>query len=109
MDQTQMARLLEELGTTPEEVATSLKASGVRGVRNDARFLNIIVRYVQSRIRVDVQTLDMMAGDKLRMILGSASGTLRKVETGIPEPVRQFLDAFDRGHYPDLELLANGG
>ena len=106
IDQAQMAKLLDLMGTTPDEVANTLKAGGVRGVRNAARFLNIIVRYIQGRIRIEARSLDMTAGDKLRMILGNVSGTFLKIEAGIPEPVRLFLDAFNRGHYPDLELPA---
>ena len=100
MDKDQMAKLLEELGATADEVADSLKANGVRGVRNAARFLNIIVRHVQGRIRVDARSLDMMKRDRLRLTLGNG-GT---VEAVLPEPVRLFLDAFNRGEYSELEL-----
>ncbi len=104
MDREQMAKLLEELGATPDEVAASLKGNGFRGVRNAARFLNILVRYAQARIRVDAWSLDMMNRDRLRLTLGNG-GT---VEAVLPEPVRLFLDAFNRGEYSDLELPPDG-
>jgi hypothetical protein len=104
MDQGQMAKLLSELGATPDEVAASLKASGVRGIRNAARTLNIIVRHVQGRIRVDAWALDMMLGDRLRLTLGDG----RRVEAVIPVPVLVFLDGFNRGEYPELELPPDG-
>ena len=100
MDQDQMAKLLEELGATQDDVAASLKANGVQGVRNAARTLNIIVRYVQGRIRVDAWSLDMMMPGKLRLTYGDG----RTAEAFIPEAVRLFLDAFNHGRYPDLEL-----
>lgn len=100
MDQGKMAKLLEELGTTPDEVAASLKANGVQGVRNAVRFLNPVVRHVQGRVRVDAWSLDLMQRDKLRLTFVDG----RKEDTVIPEAVRLFLDAFNRGKYPDLEL-----
>jgi len=96
MDQGKMAKLLEELGTTPGEVAASLKANGVQGVRNAVRFLNPIVRHVQGRARVDAWSLDLMQRDKLRLTFVGG----RKEETLITEAVRLFLDAFNRGEYP---------
>jgi hypothetical protein len=100
MDQSQMAKVLEELGATLDEVAERLQVSGVQGVRNAVRFLNPIVRYVHERVRVDARSLDLIQGDQLRLTLGNG----RKIEVVIPEPVRRFLDAFDRGRFPELEL-----
>jgi hypothetical protein len=104
MDQSQMAKLLEGLGTTADEVAANLKAHGVQGVRNAARTLNIIVRHVQGRIRVDAWSLDMMKPGKLRLTYGDG----RTEEAVIPDPVRLFLDAFNRGQHPELELPPDG-
>jgi hypothetical protein len=103
MDQSQVAQLLEEMGATHEEVAQCLRASGVQGVRNTARFLNPIVRYVQALVRVDARSLDLMQPGMLRLVLGNG----RKIETSLPEAVRQFLDAFNRGAYSELELPGN--
>ena len=80
MDHEQMAKLLDELGTTANEVAASLKANGVQGIRNATRTLNIIVRHVQGRIRVDAWSLDMMERNRLRLTLGDG----RRVETRHP-------------------------
>jgi hypothetical protein len=93
-------RILAKMGGTGEEVAATLKASGVRGIRNAARFLNPVVRYVQSRIRVDALGLDVMQGDKIRLTYGNG----KKEDAPIPHAVRVFLDAFNRGKYPELEL-----
>ena len=37
--------MLVDLGNTPDEVADTLRASGITGVRNTVRFLNPIVRF----------------------------------------------------------------
>jgi hypothetical protein len=66
--------------------------------------LNIIVRHVQGRIRVDAWALDMMKPGKLRLTYGDG----RKVEAVIPEAVHLFLEAFNQGRYPDLELPPDG-
>ncbi len=99
----ELGAMLKELGETPDEVATALKANGIRGVRNAARFLNPIVRYAQGQVMVDALGLDVMQGDTLRLIFHDG----RKEETPLPPTVRKFLDAFNVGKYPDLELPAD--
>ena len=100
MDQSQMGKLLEEMGSTPDEIADHLRAAGVQGVRNTVRFLNPIVRYVQQHVQVDAWSLNMIQGDRLRLTIDNR----QKVEAVIPAAVRLFLDAFNRGTYPDLEM-----
>jgi hypothetical protein len=101
MDQGQMAKLLDELGATPDEVAARLKVQGIQGVRNAVRFLNPVVRYLAGRIRVDAFGLDVMKGDRVRLSYGEGTP---KEEVLIPDAIRQFLDRFNRGQYPELEL-----
>lgn len=96
----QPERLLEQLGTTPDEVAATLKRHGVQGVRNTVRTLNPIVRFVQNQIQVDPISADVMQGDKIRLIYGYG----QKEEALLPAAVRQFMDAFNRGDYPELFL-----
>jgi hypothetical protein len=81
-------------------VATALKAKGIQGVRNAARFLNPIVRYAQGWVKVDAPSLDVMKGDTLRLIVHHG----REEEAPLAQAVWQFLDAFNRGKYPELEL-----
>ncbi len=92
---------LESMGGTAEEVAAAVRARGVQGVRNTVRVLNPVVRYVQNALRKDNLDLDVMTGKTIRVNSGS---TVRKEEVALPEAVRQFLDTFNRGDYPDLEL-----
>ena len=76
-----------------------MKANGVQGVRNTVRFLHPLVRYLQSQLRVDA-SLDLMQRDRLRLTFGNG----REEEAILPEAARQFMDGFDRGAYPELEL-----
>ena len=92
---------LEGMGGTADEIAATLRAKGVRGVRNAVRFLNPVVRYVQNTLRYDNLDLDVMTGKTIRLNSGSV---VKMQEVAIPEAVRQFLDAFNRGAYPDVEL-----
>lgn len=92
---------LEQMGGTPEDVAASLRAVGVQGVRNAVRNLNPVVRYVQAAMRLDNLDMDVMTGQTVRL---NNSSVVRILEVALPEPVKQFMHAFNRGSYPDLEL-----
>jgi hypothetical protein len=95
MDQ---ATMLNQLGNTAQDVALSLRNRQIRGVRNTARFLNPVVRYVQGQVP-GARSIDAMTGESVRIVL--ADGTKR--ELPLPQAVKDFLDAFNRGEFPDLE------
>jgi hypothetical protein len=96
MDQ---ATMLDQLGQTADEVAAFLKKQQIQGVRNTVRFLNPIVRYVQGQVS-DARTIDVMTGETLRILFLDG----RRQEVSLPKAVKEFLDAFNRGAFPDLEL-----
>lgn len=91
--------MLEQLGQTPDEVASSLKAKGIKGVRYAVRFLNPVVRYIQMQLGDPLLHIDVTGGSTLRTVHSDGS----KEESRLPDAVREFLDAFNRGDYPDLE------
>ena len=91
--------MFERLGNSPEEVASALKSEGIQGVRNTVRFLNPIVRYAKGFLDGSAE-IDLISGDRLRIVF--ATGEINEV--AVPLPVQQFLEAFHRGDYPDLEL-----
>jgi hypothetical protein len=93
------AMLLQGLGNTAEEVALRLGLMGIQGVRNTVRILNPIVRYIQTNV-ADAWNINVIAGDMLSMNFRDG----RKEEVALPNAIRQFLDAFNRGTYPELEL-----
>lgn len=93
-----LSKALQKMGANAEEVAATLRASGVQGVRNTVRGLNPIVRYIQNTFRLDNFNADVMTGTTFR-IHGATSQ-----EVVLPQAVTDFLDAFHRGQYPDLQL-----
>jgi hypothetical protein len=44
--------------------------------------------------------MDVMEADRVRLTFGNG----RREEAPLPAAVRQFMDRFNRGDYPDLEL-----
>jgi hypothetical protein len=93
-----LRKVLEQLGASAEEVAAMLRATGVQGVRNTVRVLNPIVRYVQNAVRRDNLDADVMTGKTFRV------HGVKTQEVTLPQAVMDFLDAFNRGAHPDLEL-----
>jgi hypothetical protein len=96
----ELSRLLKDLGGTADEVADALRTKRVRGVRNAARYLNPIVRYVQVCLRDESMDMDVITSGCLSIHFRTAPTQ----EVPIPQPVMQFLDAFNRRAYPELEL-----
>jgi hypothetical protein len=94
------AAMFQQLGDTPEQVASALKNKGIQGVRNTVRMLNPIVRYAQTQVAESLD-MDVIKGDMLRMTFHDG----RMEEIPIPPAVIEFLDAFNRGAYPDLEMV----
>lgn len=94
-------QILADLGATADDVAASLGARGVKGVRNAARQLNIVVRYVQSQLKEDVASVDLTQGSVLRVVMGSGRPT---EFAAVPPSVAEFLNLFNDGGYPHLEL-----
>src|SRR5437764_7813235 len=99
-----VAKLLAELGHTPDDVAASLRVASVQGIRNAARYLNPIVRWVIGRTQTKPFNVDVMQGDRLRIRLPDGG----EVEVALPGAVLRFLAAFDQGQYPDLEMPPGG-
>jgi hypothetical protein len=75
----QAAGLLAQLGDNADEVAGSLKASGIQGIRNTARFLNPIVRHLQAQI-VGTSEMNLIKGNQLSIALRDG----RKVDIPLP-------------------------
>ena len=94
---------MDLLGKNTDEVAATLRAQGVRGVPNAVRFLNPIVRYAQGRAGGNAS--GVLLDDTLTLTF--PDGRVQKEP--IPQAVREFLDAFNRGGYPDLVLPPDQG
>jgi hypothetical protein len=95
----QASEILALAGDSPDQIAETLRARGVQGVRNAVRMLNPIVRLIQQSIPPTV-LMNLMDPQSLRMTL--PDGT--REETPVPQPVVDFLTAFHEGKYPALEF-----
>lgn len=84
---------------TTEDVANALKAKDIRGIRNTARFLNPVVRLLRQEIP-EAREVDLTMGDTLRIVIPDGW----EAHVPLPAPVKDFLSAFHRGDYPDLEM-----
>jgi|SRR6516162_2699460 hypothetical protein len=94
-----VARMLQDLGNTADDVAAVLKAHKIQGVRNTVRILNPIVRYIGALVP-DTREMDLIEEGTLRIQF--LSGSIQRV--ALPEAVREFLGAFNASAYPELEL-----
>jgi hypothetical protein len=93
------------LGNTAHSIAATLRANGVQGARNTLRHLNPVVRYVERRLLLDEYELSLEQPQvKSVMTLRLALPDGKIEETVITGPVKEFLEAFNRGDFPDLEL-----
>jgi hypothetical protein len=100
-DSDQMASLLGQLGLTAGGVAASLWAKRIKGVRNTVRFLNPVVRLAQAILQQEAVSLDVRTGRTLRITYHYQD---RQVDVALPEAVIEFLGAFNRGEFPNLEI-----
>jgi hypothetical protein len=95
--------ILLGLGTTPAQVAATLKASGIQGVRNTLRHLNPIVRYVERQLAIDDYQLCVEQSNlEMLLQLTMPNGKIEKAK--ISGAVKSFLDAFNSGAFSELEL-----
>jgi hypothetical protein len=96
----ELGSLLLGMGNAADEIAATLRAAGIHGVRNTVRFLNPIVRYCQAHLAGNGYAVDVMQPGVMRIRLPDQL----PMEIPLPSPVAQFLDLFNHGAYPDLEL-----
>lgn len=98
----ELSRILRLMGDSPSDVVATLRSRTIQGVRNTVRFFNPIVRFVEAELGVGPHSLDVIQPNVLRLTLPDHSTH----ETTLPLPVREFLEAFNRGEFPELELPA---
>ncbi len=91
--------MLERAGASRDQVADAFMTCGILGVRNAVRMLNPVVRFVQKSVEPNV-LLNLMNPRSLRMIF--PDGTV--AQANVPQAVYEFLEAFNEGRYPQLEL-----
>ena len=94
----QIIDALAALGDTPDQVADTMRTSGVRGLRDSPSIRNPIVRYLNRTLNIGGRLEVTAGGTALHLLLGG-----KVSELALPIPVQVFLDGFHRGLYPDLE------
>jgi hypothetical protein len=92
----EITRLLAGLGETAEQVAETLRAHRILGIRLATTFDNPIVRYLNRNL--DIGGWLEVRDSTLTLLRRSSS-----YQIALPAPVVEFLAAFDRGAYPHLE------
>src|SRR4051794_34019952 len=96
-----IAQLLDSMGPTPDQVAATLRAARVRGMRDSTSFRNPVIRYLNQNLDIGGRLEVSAGGTTLHLLLG---GKVKQVT--LPVAVQGFLDCFHRGPYPDLEAPA---
>ena len=91
-------QLLEATGSTPDEVAETLRQARVRGMRDGTSFMNPVIRHLNRTLDIGGRLEVGAGGSVLRLLL---EGGVKEVS--LPLPVQAFLDCFHRGLYPNLE------
>src|SRR5690348_14624923 len=95
-----LALVLESLGKSPDAIAAALKAHGIQGIRNTSRLLNPICRFIEATFSLSPLSVEIHDRDTVRIALPDG----RKIEWLLPEPIKSFLDSFNQGAYPALEV-----
>jgi hypothetical protein len=99
--QSALTAILALLGQTPNEVAANFQAHGIQDIRNTVRFYKLIVCYLQAAIGLQALTVDVIQGDRARIVWDEGS----QDEVMLSAPVLLFLQAFHQGAGPELCLL----
>lgn len=86
---------LAELGTEPDEIAEKLLELGCTGTRlgDNCPVAHYLKQDIPQVIWVDGLFVDW-----------ADEANKRERNTRLPDPVMLFVEAFDRGEYPDLDV-----
>lgn len=91
-------QVFDNIGSTPDEVAATLRAYGIRGLRNSTRYFNPVVQYAYRQLGNHALHIDVKSGATLTVIDGNS-----RKELMLPQAVFGFLVGFNDGKYTDLE------
>ncbi len=100
----QTRSLLEELGDSPDRVAASLQAAGVRGVPRDNRSCAVAL-YLSSQLGSEAEIRSVTVGHCSMLISLVKPDDRRPAGTllvQLSKPIRRFVAAFDARQYPTI-------
>ncbi|HEY8474998.1 MAG TPA: hypothetical protein VIL37_20570 [Natronosporangium sp.] len=95
-----IAGLLETLGEDPGAVAAQLRSDDIRGVRGSA-LAHPVCRWL---IRLVPDLAVVLGVDNVHVFRPGRGNAIQGVTVPMPAPVQAFVDRFDDGQYPGLEL-----
>lgn len=94
--------LLAELGESPDEVAETLRATGVRGVPRDNRSCAVAL-YLSVLVGSEPRIRSVTVGHcslTINLVALPDSRPAGRLQVQLPKPVRRFVAAFDARQYP---------
>jgi hypothetical protein len=97
----QVGALLTGLGSTPDEVAAALRATGAQGTPKSNRTCPVAL-YLTAVTGADPRVRSVTVGP-CSLLIAVASRDLRpagRLMVQLPKPVRRFVAAFDAREYP---------
>jgi hypothetical protein len=92
--------MFDEIGSTVDEVAATLRRHGIKGMPNTVGALNPVVKYAASKLTFDAIMIEVIKGNVLTITYRD----WRIEDFPMPHPVIDFLIIFNAGQYPDLIL-----
>jgi hypothetical protein len=92
--------MFDGLGSTTDEVVSTLRTNGIKGMPNTVSSFNPIIRFISKRLRVDAIMADIIKRDRVTITYAD----WHREEIPLPPFIVEFLARFDRGEYPDLIL-----
>ncbi len=96
--------LLAELGDSPDEVAETLRATGVRGVPRDNRSCAVAL-YLSALVGSEPSIRSVAVGHcslTINLVAPRDSRPAGRLQVQLPKPVRRFVAAFDARQYPTV-------
>jgi len=96
--------LLAELGDSPDEVAETLRATGVRGVPRDNRSCAVAL-YLSALVGSEPSIRSVTVGHcslTINLVAPRDSRPAGRLQVQLPKPVRRFVAAFDARQYPTV-------
>lgn len=99
--------VLGSLQGGPAEIAGTMARQGVTGVPRNTRGC-AVARYLNANLGGHAWVHSVTVGAD-RVLLRPTRRWERGVSLALPEAVREFIAAFDRGEFPDLEVAAREG
>lgn len=102
MNKEELEKNLENLGSTPDEVAQSLRTLGIKGSRMNSEYCPI-AEYIHKTVPGSIGYTGISSSSVYLPKRRFSFKDGEKFEAHHPQPVRRFILDFDSYAYPDLD------